>query len=736
MNLKPYVDSDAHFNPSKIYPPAISRAFNWDNGTWAIPTGVDPIVLLYNHKSFDDAQLAYPNAQWTLNDLTNAAEKLLVHAPDGTVSAPSFGINIQVEFTLLTSLFGSPLVPDVNTPAAAPTLSDPNLKNIFIAWEKFRQKKDWFSYSPFTPLALYSLRLLLPNDNSDGALSGSLLPGGKAALMTEGFAVSGGTAYPELAYQLATYLATQTRFGLNAFYSYGVFPARADFLDTITSSLSPGVATLLRQSLERGLSNADMLYGDYLELATFRASFDSTQSAEEILNGVQTLTLKNLNMINATSAPVTFSVTQYPDPPPLPPGKIALKLGFSVYTSQVDQSPWQTFADQFAQNDPVVGRVDLDSFIGFTIASAAKQYDCFYEPYASLVPSDAASLLNVDPLLTADPAIKTDDFAPAALDQLTSQGHVWGIPLTISPALLRYLSYKLSANSLALVQDGWDTSAFVDFLKAAKADSGSTPPFGALNGDRDQWLLLVAAFGGLPIDYRTNLPTLNFTAPNTVDAIRQVLDLTKQGYVDYRQLGTFRPIASQTSDTPLIRPDRLTAGFPSQIDQNRFEKLIAYPKGGQYTPGSFTIGAGFISKTAANPDACYRLLNALASRPDLLLGMPARRSLLDSQSLLATQGPDAVAFYRKFDDLLHDPAAVIIPPEQNLNGDTWIRYWLYQAFDAYVLHSADLTAALQDAQTKALGFQECVAVLPSISPDMTSIANIVGCAHKVDPQLQ
>ncbi len=46
-------------------------------------------------------------------------------------------------------------------------------------------------------------------------------------------------------------------------------------------------------------------------------------------------------------------------------------------------------------------------------------------------------------------------------------------------------------------------------------------------------LMLIAAFGGLPIDYRTDPPTINFTDAATVDAIRQVLDLAKDGYIAY-----------------------------------------------------------------------------------------------------------------------------------------------------------------------------------------------------------
>jgi hypothetical protein len=48
--------------------------------------------------------------------------------------------------------------------------------------------------------------------------------------------------------------------------------------------------------------------------------------------------------------------------------------------------------------------------------------------------------------------------------------------------------------------------------------------------------MLIAAYGGLPFDYRTDPPTLNFTDPATVEAIRQVLDLAKADLIQYETL--------------------------------------------------------------------------------------------------------------------------------------------------------------------------------------------------------
>src|SRR5258708_40316927 len=48
----------------------------------------------------------------------------------------------------------------------------------------------------------------------------------------------------------------------------------------------------------------------------------------------------------------------------------------------------------------------------------------------------------------------------------------------------------------------------------------------------------MAAFGGLPHDFRTNPPMINYTDPKTLDAIKQALDLAKAGYIQYNELGS------------------------------------------------------------------------------------------------------------------------------------------------------------------------------------------------------
>ena len=58
------------------YPEDIVELYNNDNKQYAVPKDVDTIALWYNKKMFDEAGVAYPTAEWTWDDVFEAAKKL------------------------------------------------------------------------------------------------------------------------------------------------------------------------------------------------------------------------------------------------------------------------------------------------------------------------------------------------------------------------------------------------------------------------------------------------------------------------------------------------------------------------------------------------------------------------------------------------------------------------------------------------------------------------------------
>ena len=67
-------DSDA-IDPEN-YPDDIWGLYTYDDKYYAVPKDVDTIALWYNKTLFDEAGLDYPTADWTWDDVTEAAKKL------------------------------------------------------------------------------------------------------------------------------------------------------------------------------------------------------------------------------------------------------------------------------------------------------------------------------------------------------------------------------------------------------------------------------------------------------------------------------------------------------------------------------------------------------------------------------------------------------------------------------------------------------------------------------------
>jgi len=74
LNLQPYIDANKGMLDG-LYPQTL-QAYQTAQGYFGMPRDFQTIVLFYNKAMFDKAGLAYPNADWTWDDLRAAAKKL------------------------------------------------------------------------------------------------------------------------------------------------------------------------------------------------------------------------------------------------------------------------------------------------------------------------------------------------------------------------------------------------------------------------------------------------------------------------------------------------------------------------------------------------------------------------------------------------------------------------------------------------------------------------------------
>lgn len=764
LNLKPLTTTDTTLDP-RNFVSAAWDAFNWDEGLWGLPTKFEPYILVYDPAAFDAAGLAYPNPNWTIDDLANAARALTQRDASGEVVQHGFITN-GLEPFLLRSLTGSmidstvtPSVPRFSTPELQDALE--KLSAMFEEGAAAQMLTDINMPTPALQITgSYGLIPFSIDNTPVPNLEATTLPGGKIGLIVDGYAVSNGTPYPQEAYLLTKFMTENQRALEMSFSSY---PARTDV--TISNSgVSAGGATTTSISisgsgsistinpegmteinamvdalLPSAMSASESRFDGYLQGA-ISAVVDSHEDALSALQNAETQAIADLQ--TATNQNGTQSLVVATPVPQivLAPGEIALKFGAGFAAQTGD---WDRLLQEFVAQDPEVGDIILDRDFG-QLNDYASRNDCFYLNYNAIPTADLSKLLPIDPLTSVDPNFSASDIVGNTLEQVQRDNHLWAYPFHIDPEVLRYSPQLFASAGIAEPTASWTTSEFVDALNQLKRviEDSRTPLNNRGFGDT-YLLMLIAAYGGLPIDYSTTPPSINFTDPATVDAIRQVLDLAKADLISYSQLATNGFAMAVSLNAPLdgivSEPINGIVLLSNENTANPY-RLINYPSGG-YNAVSYEIGAGYISATAQNPNACYRLLQFLGQHPELFNAMPASRLQFNNPALVAANGANAVDFYTNFAALMQDPNTVIIPSSFSGGGDVSgtniIRRWLNHAFDQYVLDGVDLMMALTEAQTKADAFQVCTASAPPFdanNPDAYTQA-IGQCASAIDPDI-
>lgn len=89
LNLSPIIEHDLAFSAPDFHP-GVLEAFGNEDGVWAVPAGVDPLVMYYNKGLFDSAGATYPRSGWTWEDFLDAALSVADQETNtfGYISAP------------------------------------------------------------------------------------------------------------------------------------------------------------------------------------------------------------------------------------------------------------------------------------------------------------------------------------------------------------------------------------------------------------------------------------------------------------------------------------------------------------------------------------------------------------------------------------------------------------------------------------------------------------------------
>lgn len=745
MNLDPLIATDS---PSDIddFFPAIWKSAQWDDGTWYIPTSAYIDMLAYDIAAFDDARLVYPNANWTFDDFANAVRELTVYDQEGNVTVPGFQLYNPALF-----YYGPTRQPfyDTGTSPSVPQFDRPDVIAFYEQWKALEQEitpEGDFDYTkiPFT----FDAPWRFANRGSDQANKWgvSLLPGGVTSISIEGFAVSGGTVNPELAYALANFMSTNPRV-MEAFG--GDTPARRSLL---LADSSKDVAAI-EEALENAVPLSELRFEDYLEAVLYQETEDGEPfDMQAAIQEAERNAINSLDTADARRSSAAIVISTPVPTPSMTADQIVLRFGIGMDTT-ANKDEWTQLVSDFLAANPAVGNVEFDD--DFFDPEDQARLDCLYLPYNQVPFMQLENFLSLDPLVDTDPTFDRQDFIGTSLDQLQRDNRLWAYPIMLQPSVLWYDAALFDQAGLPSPEQGWTIDEFENALRTLKGfvENETDAVFESGTYGNNYLLMLIAAYGGIPYDYRTTPPTVNFTDPNSVNAIRQVLDLAREGYISYPGFtGSGVITLGEASTTPIT--DDVFSDFSGML-YNRMNsdtvdsfRLANYPRGSQFTPVAFGIGAAYIQSNAQNPEACYNLILELAKRPDLFGGMPARVSQVNDPMLSIAQGEDIAALYQTFMETFQQSDTISFPSpfggsDGNL-GEYLEPLWMNRVFDSYVLEDGDLEAGLAEAQKFIEGYRACTSEIAAVSPELLTTEEeatayyrqFADCAIQADPSMQ
>nr|MBA3874677.1 hypothetical protein [Anaerolineae bacterium] len=521
------------------------------------------------------------------------------------------------------------------------------------------------------------------------------------------------------------------------------------------SNLSDANKAVVTQALASGIPLSEIRFGDYVAAALNKMSSDGSDAQ----TALQTLEAQAVSDLQAADTAKTASPVVLATPVPevvLQTGQVSLKFGLNSFIAPLpNKDKWDQLVADFTASDPQVKdiKLDVEARGGNQFASTD---DCFYLPYNNVPGIDLSTVINLDPFIDSDSTFDKNDVIGNTLNLITRDNKIWAYPLALQPVALEYNADAFAKFNVPEPASGWTINAFTDALKSIKVDPADAAPFASREPGGTYLLMLIAAYGGVPLDYRTDPPTVDLTSQKNVDAIRQVLDLAKNGYLKYDKLSANTFIINGDDATAESIYDTALNGFsfrgrrgggpaaPGQTTTTGTTdayKLTTYPTGTDASAVSYDVTTAYISATSQNPEGCYRWISYLSKHPEVLNAMPAFRSQL--ADVATVQSANAANYYTLLDNLIQQPSTIVFPSQGgggfNSPANFLIQFWMNRAFDNYVLNNGTLETDLADAQTYSKAFQECIATIPALDPATQDrrafFTQYTDCAKKADPTI-
>jgi multiple sugar transport system substrate-binding protein len=769
-DLAPLIDADPAFDAADFFPGSL-QAYQWQGGTWAIPTQLHFKLIFYSKDAFDAAGVAYPAAGWTWDDLVTKARATTERQGD-QVARWGLVWPQNMAYRLVESRVGSladyaaePPRPRYDDPAVVDALrwyADLHLQEQVMPYSGPRQSSSAATLSEEDTLIDKGKAAMWPDfaalwwyRKMQGSVGVAPFPSGAADDKTtpawvNGLAMSAGTTVPDAAWRWMVFLSRQTLKGVGQ--GMKTLPTRRSALETggFWDGLDEELAVALRYALEHGYVAREAVAGDAFDQA-LQATLSGESKAADALASAQTRAMEQAQASAQEGALVTPAPTivMAPAKPESETDTAATRITFIPGLGSFNLEPYRRLAERFQESYPDIAvevkMLDITGAGGSApdLKSLAKTSDCF-QWYPSLRdPANREAIVSLDAFIEADEAFHKEDFYPQLAKQFEEQGRLWGLPADVTPFVIEYNKDLFDAAGLSYPAPGWTWEQFLDTAVALTKGDGATKQYGFVAEvyEANDLLLMLERLGGRLIDERPTPPALTLNDPTVVEALRWYANLTTEHAAKPAYITDISKLAGASAmymeREGLINEGRAAmwtnAGTTAALFGPRQGLKIGVASlpvraDGTSRASSLTTSGYFISASTDKAQACWQWLAFLGQQPEAAIGLPARKPVAESEAYRRQVGDDRAAAYLSCVADAAEPSSFdVLSKEDWLGGGL---FWLTQAYGKVLDRKSGVEEALNEAQKYADQYRACM-----VAAGKYDQKTYEGCLKQTDPTL-
>ena len=749
LDLRPLLNADPAFDTNDFLPGLLDDG----DSVWSLPVAASYSLIFFDKTAFDAAGLAYPEPGWTLDEFLTAAQALTQREGDEVVQWGYVPFQIQ---PLLATQLAAPLIVD-----GEPRLTDPDvadalqwLADLFVLHEV----SPWLeNYKPVAlreagggpdPLSLVRegraamwsadhtvWQFGFEDENIGLATMPRSQQGYAADAVRYGFAISRGTAQPQAAWTLLTFLSQQPP------------------VDGVIDLLLPA-----RHSVAAAGGYWERVPAVMVEPLQYAANNNTaarfTPAVVDVMRGALTAVVTDSQPVTEALAQAQVTVTGRPvvaeadrplvvATPPTEPATDTEAVSEIIFVADWNEMETQrklAMAFNESQTDIRVTVYRIDT--GNPLEEIA-EVDCFTDGVGRVIGDSHKQVLPLDALFDLDPEFSPGDFYPATLSALTEEGQLWGIPARISVPLIEYNPALFAAAGVAEPSLSWTMTNFMD--TARDITDLTVERYGFIDWAHEFALFhSVSLFGVTLFGEQDGIATIDFAAAAPivrwyvnlvrVEGVQPILpgDLVPwRDYYDrhdiFVQLVQNSKVAMwrfQPSNQDLMRAIRLA---------NIETRLVPFPRGpdGHSFHADNVLTAYFIAADTAYPHLCWQWIKFLSTQPTAFsLGLPGHVATAESSAFADHVGAEyAVAALAAMANIGSGPGVRTVYGNYSWLAPGFI--WLTALMEMATKEEIDIDKALVDLAEKFARYRACVIEQQAFN----SFSEWRTCALEVDPDL-